>query len=120
VIFVSRKNLLPLSLIGLFVAAGLMLSFGVCLADTGSGSAAPSASVLIQTFAFSPSTLTVEKGTTVTWTNADRMAYKIKFDNFESGILNRGDAFTHKFNETGTFNYVEASNPAMKGSIVVT
>ena len=97
-----------------------MLSFGPSLADTGSASAAPSASVLIQTFAFWPSILTVEKGTAVTWTNADRMVYKIKFDDFESGMLNRGDAFTHKFNETGTYNYAEASNPAMKGSIVVT
>ncbi|MHC1688739.1 MAG: copper-binding protein [Methanothrix sp.] len=116
----SRKSLLSLSLIGLLVVGGLMLSFGPCLADTGSASAAPSASVLIQAFAFWPSTLTVEKGTAVTWTSADRMVYKIKFDDFESGMLNRGDAFTHKFNETGTYNYAEASNPAMKGSIVVT
>lgn len=114
-----KKSLLSLTLVGLFIATGLILSFGPCLADQASASGNATASILIQSFAFSPSMLTVEKGTTVTWTNADRMVYKIKSDSFESGNLNRGDAFSHTFNATGTYNYTEASNPAMKGTIVV-
>jgi len=101
--------------------AGLMLCTvpGLALQDS-SPSNAPTASILIQNYAFHPATLTVEKGTIVTWLNADRDVYKIKSDKFESKALNRGDAFSYTFNETGTYNYAEASYSSMKGTIVVT
>jgi plastocyanin len=117
----SKRSLLSLTLVVMFIATGLMLSLSPCLADQKSSPTNTlTASILIQSFVFSPSSITVAKGTTVTWTNADRMTYKIKSDSFESGSLDRGDEFSHTFNETGTYNYAEASNPAMKGTIIVT
>jgi plastocyanin len=116
-----KISLVSFTLAAMFVAMGLMLFLSPCLAEqANSPSSTKTASVLIQSYAFSPSSLTVEKGTTVTWLNADRMVYKIKSDNFESPELNRGDAFSYTFNETGTYNYAEVSTPSMKGTIIVT
>ncbi len=116
-----KISLISFTLAAMVVAMGLMLFLSPCLAEQSNpSSSSKTASVLIQVYAFSPSSLTVEKGTTVTWLNADRMVYKIKSDNFESPELNRGDVFAYIFNETGTYNYAEASNPSMKGTIIVT
>ncbi len=116
-----KISIISFTLAAMVMATGLMLFLSPCMAEQSTSLASSkTASVLIQVYAFSPSSLTVEKGTTVTWLNADRMVYKIKSDNFESPELNRGDTFSYTFNETGTYNYAEASNPSMKGTIIVT
>ena len=77
------------------------------------------ASIVIEENVFSPSNLTVEKGTTVAWVNADRDTHKVKGDNFESQELSRGDVFRYKFDKSGSYKYVDALNPSIKGEITV-
>lgn len=78
-----------------------------------------SISVNIRNFAFTPATLTVKKGTTVTWTNADSAPHQIKSSSFNSEILNNGQSFSYTFNDVGNFDYLCAIHPYMVGKIVV-
>ena len=116
----TKKSLITFTLVAMIVATGLAISFPSLAEQAKSPSDAKNASILIQTFAFSPAELTVAKGTTVNWLNAGRETYHIKSDKFESKDLLRGDMFSYTFNETGTYNYADASNPSMKGVITVT
>ena len=75
--------------------------------------------VSIQNFAFNPSSLTVSKGTTVTWTNEDSASHEIKSTTFGSSLLSKGATFSHTFDQTGTFNYSCAIHPTMQGKIIV-
>ena len=77
--------------------------------------------VLIKGFAFDPATLTVAKGTTVTWMNMDSAAYTVVAANktFSSETLNNGQSFEYIFIETGTFEYYCDLHPSMIGKVIV-
>lgn len=75
--------------------------------------------ISIQNFAFNPGSVTITKGTVVTWVNNDSIAHQIKSADFNSSILNQGQSFSFTFNQTGIFNYFCAIHPAMLGSITV-
>jgi plastocyanin len=79
--------------------------------------------IAIKNFSYQPATLTVKKGTAVTWTNEDNVAHTVTSDSgneLESKSLGKGDSFTHTFNTTGTFAYHCSPHPTMKASVVVT
>ena len=75
--------------------------------------------VTIQNFAFSPATLTVNAGSTVTWTNQDTVAHDVKGTDFQSTTLNTGDTFQFTFDKAGTYEYICGLHPTMKGTIIV-
>ena len=80
-------------------------------------------SATIQNFQFSPSTLTVKKGTKVTWTNNDGASHTVTADQGSgpaSSPLGQGDTYSYTFNTVGTFNYHCSIHPSMHGSVVVT
>ncbi|MGW2254246.1 plastocyanin/azurin family copper-binding protein [Kitasatospora sp. NPDC001660] len=64
--------------------------------------------VNIAGFAFSPSSLTVSRGTTVTWTNGDPVMHSVKSDGrgpLHSGPMNPGDSYSFRFDSPGTYSY---------------
>src|SRR5215469_13203451 len=71
--------------------------------------------VVIDNFAFGPSTLTVARGSTVTWTNKDDDPHTVVSDAdpklFKSGALDTDDHFAFTFNDTGTFKYFCTIHP---------
>lgn len=70
---------------------------------------------------YSPKTLTISVGDTVTWVFADRgMAHNVVADDnsFRSQIMETGQ-FTHTFDTAGTFTYHCTPHPDMTASIVV-
>lgn len=76
----------------------------------------------IANFAFSPATLTISKGDTVTWTNKDSTAHTVTTDSgneLDSGSLSNGKTYSHTFDSTGTYNYHCQFHPMMKASIIV-
>jgi plastocyanin len=80
--------------------------------------------VLIQNFNFQPATISIKKGTTVTWTNQDSAAHTVTSDKSSAAILNspslaQGEEFSFTFNDVGTFTYYCEPHPNMRGSIVV-
>jgi len=82
--------------------------------ETGTGNM-----VTIQNFAFSPATLTIKAGTTVTWTNNDSATHTIKSNAFNSGNLTTGDKFQFTFSNPGTYAYSCGIHPSMQGTIIV-
>lgn len=79
--------------------------------------------VEIDGMAFSPSNITVKKGTTVTWTNNDSVSHTVTSDSgttMDSELLRRGDNYSVTFDEVGTFTYHCTPHPAMTGTVTVT
>jgi plastocyanin len=79
-------------------------------------------SVIIQNMTFSPSTLTVPVGTTVTWKNLDNVAHHVVSDTgaFDSGTLNNGQSYNFTFTKAGNYPYHCSIHPSMTGTIIVT
>jgi plastocyanin len=79
------------------------------------------ASVAIENFAFSPATLTVPIGTTVTWTNNDSAAHTVtsRTQAFDSGKLSQGQSYSFTFNQKGDFEYYCTFHPNMTGKVSV-
>jgi plastocyanin len=75
--------------------------------------------ISIQNFAFSPSSVTVAKGTRVTWINNDSVPHQIKGDSFDSPSLAQGESWYYVSNQAGTFNYYCSIHPSMKGSVTI-
>lgn len=77
--------------------------------------------VSIKGFAFSPATIKVKKGTTVTWTNEDSVAHTVTGDNGgpSSELIGQGETYTYTFNEAGTFDYHCKPHPSMVGKVIV-
>jgi plastocyanin len=77
--------------------------------------------VTIVNFAFSPATLNVQVGRTVTWTNQDSTTHRVASDSgvFDSGNLVQSATFSYTFNNAGTFAYHCAIHTYMTGNIVV-
>jgi len=79
-------------------------------------------SINIQNFTFNPSTLTIKKGTKVTWTNEDDVAHVVASDDtslFESPTILHRNSFSFTFGNTGSFSYHCVIHPMMKGVVVV-
>lgn len=82
-------------------------------------------SVSIKDFAFSPSTITVKKGTKVTWTNQDSTRHDIAPDNEtsefkKSDLLGKGQSYEVTFNTVGEYTYHCTPHPQMTGKVIVT
>jgi plastocyanin len=75
--------------------------------------------VTIKNFAFSPASLTIKAGTTVTWTNQDSASHTISSASFSSGNLATGDKFQFTFTNPGTYAYSCGIHPSMQGTITV-
>jgi len=80
--------------------------------------------IAIRNFAFSPATLTVKAGTTVTWMNDDGTTHTIVSDagtpdSFGSPPLANGASYPFTFAKAGTYTYHCSIHPSMKGTIVV-
>ena len=82
---------------------------------------AATSAVTIQNFAFSPTTLTIRAGDTVTWTNRDGAQHSAFFnDGFKTPVLSQGQSASLVFTSAGTFNYVcGIHGAAMPGTVIV-
>lgn len=77
--------------------------------------------VKIQGMAFSPATITVAKGTRVTWKNLDSVSHTSTSNTgvWNSGTLGPGKSYGRRFAKKGTFPYHCAIHPSMTGTVVV-
>ena len=79
--------------------------------------------VKIDNYSFSPGTLTVPVGTTVSWTNRDETVHTVVAQDaghtFKSGGLDTDDKFSFTFDKPGTYVYLCTVHPYMTGKIVV-
>ncbi len=75
----------------------------------------------ISDFKFTPGSLTIHVGDTVTWTNAGPTSHTATATDhsFDTGVLAKGASGSHTFTTAGTFSYICTIHPFMKGTIVV-
>ena len=113
-------------LVGLLVATALVLAACGSSASSAPSAAAPAGSsaggaVAIVDFAFQPASISVARGTTVTWTNTGATAHTVTADDasFDSGNVDVGKTFTTTANTAGTIAYHCTIHPQMKATIVV-
>lgn len=77
--------------------------------------------IAISNFTFSPASLTVKVGDSVTWTNQDSMGHSVTADDssFDTGVFTNGESKTVTFSKAGTYTYHCSVHPNMHGTIVV-
>jgi plastocyanin len=84
------------------------------------------AKVTMKDIKFSPASLTVKKGATVTWTNDDTVGHDVtktggpgpKFSS-GTGNLKKGDTYKQTLSTPGQIKYVCTIHPGMEGTITV-
>ncbi|WP_410655391.1 plastocyanin/azurin family copper-binding protein [Amycolatopsis sp. lyj-112] len=87
--------------------------------------AAPAAAktVEIMGYKYSPATLSVAVGDTVTWTNHDTAPHNVVItdgpEKFTSPTLQQGQTFSHTFTKAGDYSYYCSVHPDMKASVKV-
>jgi plastocyanin len=86
----------------------------------GTATASRAATVSIANFAFHPPTLTVAKGSQVTFSNSSKVTHTAtRGGAFDTGFIKPGKSVTVRFKQTGTFAYHCTIHPEMHGRIVV-
>jgi plastocyanin len=105
---------------GLMVTLSLWAGAARVLAEDGQA-AAQAADVKIDNFSFSPQTLTVATGTTVTWTNRDDIPHTVVSTDgvFKSKVRDTDEKFSYTFTKAGTYSYFCSVHPKMTGKVVV-
>ena len=83
--------------------------------------AAATANVTISDFRFTPATVTVVEGDTVTWTNDGPTGHSATASNgeFDTGIFPAGESRSETFDTPGTYAYICTPHPNMEGTVVV-
>lgn len=82
---------------------------------------AKSYQVSIQSFTFTPGELTIEKGSTVTFTNLDDVVHTVtaKDGSFDSGPIKENSAYTMTFSKPGVYSVYCKPHTFMTGTITV-
>lgn len=77
--------------------------------------------VKIDNFAFSPKAITVNAGSTITWTNQDDVPHNVVSTEkkFASPVLDTDQKFSFTFKEPGAYPYFCKIHPMMTGTVVV-
>ena len=98
-----------------------VLSLLAMLIIVPSAGAQQNQTVYIQDFYFSPASINVEPGTTVTWVNQGQAPHTATHTGgtFDSGTLQPGQSYSYTFNRAGTYAYYCQIHPNMTGTIVV-
>ena len=101
-------------------AAALLASQAAPAAQPGPARASKAKTVDISHFEFHPPTLSVAKGTKVVFSNSSGTPHTATDKGaFDSGKIKPGDAFSVRFEQSGTFRYHCEIHPFMHGKIVV-
>lgn len=96
--------------------------------NTNAAVKAATKDVSITASGFSPSSLTVAAGTTVTWTNASGGDVRVSSDphpthtdlpGLDSSTLVNGDTYSFTFTQVGSWGYHDHFSPTTRGTVVV-
>jgi plastocyanin len=107
-----RRTLAVVAGAGLFIAA----SSGLSVAH-----AQETHLVVVKNFMFSPMTLALKAGSTVTWKNLDEEPHLVASDTglFRSSALDQNDTYQFKFDKPGVYKIFCGIHPNMKQTITV-
>ncbi|WP_037570548.1 cupredoxin domain-containing protein [Phaeacidiphilus oryzae] len=107
--------------------AAALAADSAAMAPAAAGAAANSSSkhvqVAIKGYAFSPASLSVHVGDTVTWTNEDTAPHTVTTTSgpkqLSSPQLQKGQSWSYTFTTAGTYSYYCAVHPDMKAKVTV-
>src|ERR1700722_2176296 len=119
-----RRGVFVSSFLRAVALAGALLLAGPLESKVHAQQPGPTAAeVKVDNFSFSPATLTVAVGTTVTWTNQDDIPHTVVSTDdpraFRSKVLDTDEKFTYTFTKAGSFAYFCSIHPKMTGTVVV-
>jgi amicyanin len=105
-------------------AVALAVAFAfLALLHAPTQAAAASYSVQIANYAYSPSSITVNVGDTVTWTNDDTAPHTVTTSSgpqsLSSPDLSKGQSWSFTFTAPGTYSYYCAVHPYMRAQVIV-
>ncbi len=102
-------------------AAIVVVATAIALVAVARTPVATGGAIGIKAFTFSPPTLTVPVGTTVTWTNHDEDPHTITSaaGAFGSSRLSHEETFAQTFTKRGTYPYFCALHPRMWATVIV-
>jgi plastocyanin len=91
------------------------------LVGSAPANAATTKTVRIYGSAFSPKSVTIIAGDTITWVNRDNENHQVYADHgeFVSAILKPNQSFTFTFRAAATYTYKDELHPKIRGTIVV-
>jgi plastocyanin len=99
------------------------LAAAAALAVAASAALAASATreIVMEAVAFKPASITVNAGDTIQWVNRDAFPHTATANDkrFDSGEIAPGATWKLVAKEKGTFAYLCAYHPTMKGTLVV-
>jgi hypothetical protein len=75
--------------------------------------------VTIQNYAYSPASLSVQAGETVTWTNHDEAKHDVVGSGFRSPLLAKGQSWSYTFPAAGSYSYYCSLHPDMRAKVAV-
>jgi plastocyanin len=103
------------------LALAAVVAWGLLLARARGAETTSPPNVAIKNFMFSPATLTVPAGSTVTWSNLDQEPHTVVSDTglFRSGAMDTSESFSFKFDKPGTYHFTCSIHPQMVGTVVV-
>jgi len=98
----------------------LALAAVAALAVAGPAGAATTKTVKVYSY-FSPKSVTITEGDTITWVNKDNDTHQIYATKgqFVSPILRPGNKYSFTFRAAGTYNYKDELHPKVTGTITV-
>jgi len=103
----------------LALAALLLVPFlGACGGSDGGSSTVAAGHVDVTDNKFTPKTIEIAPGDTVTWDFKGNAQHNVKGSGFDSGNKKEG-SYPYKFNSTGTYEYICTIHPGMTGKVVV-
>lgn len=104
-------------------APGSLTDVSSCSAIQDAGtttSSSGSFTVFMANNEYSPPTIVVPLGSTVTWVNRDTQVHQLTGSEFTSGSIAEGETFDNTFNTAGTHDYYDENVPTMRGQVIVT
>jgi plastocyanin len=116
-----RKSVCIASFVGALTAATVLMPAPQKLQAQASQTAPATIEASIDNFSFSPGTLTVAIGATVTWTNRDDIPHTVFSTEgvFKSRVMDTDEKFSYTFSKAGVFPYFCSIHPKMTGKVVV-
>jgi len=108
-------------MVGVLVAVAALVAYASALQVRAAAPDAAGPQVEIKHHHFSPTTLTVPVGATVTWTNHDEDVHTVvsTAQKFGSRGIDNDESFSQKFTAPGTYDYFCTLHPMMTATVIV-
>jgi plastocyanin len=103
------------------MAIGVAAVWGMAVASPSTAQTPDQNRILVKDFMFTPNSVTVKAGSTVTWANMDVEPHTVVSDAglFRSGAMDTNESFSFKFDKPGTYHFTCSIHPRMVGTIIV-